>query len=320
MRKKIVILGTGGTIAGAGSGDGSDDYVAGVLPLDKLLAFVSAGEDVVIELEEVGRIDSKDMSDGLLRLLALRTQYWLDKDDVEAVLITHGTDTLEESAYFLHAVIDASKPVILVSAMRPSTASSPDGPRNLADALRVAMYPGARGVMAVAAGSIHSGRDVRKVHPTRLDAFSSGDAGSIGVVEEDRLRMLRKWPVAEGDRLSGAIEHLGATHSPWPRVALLTSHAGLDAGLPILLARAGYAGIVVAGTGNATLHVCLEEGLSVASEMGVSVILTSRCTEGAARVRGRWTDPLLTPLGGPKARIGLQLRLLLAQRKSLELG
>jgi L-asparaginase len=153
---KIVILGTGGTIAGAG-----------------------------------GQVDSKDMGFEVWRELALRCAHWLADTTVKGIVITHGTDTLEETAWFLQSVLAAGKPVVLTCAMRPATALAPDGPQNILDAVTVALDPLATGVVAVCAGVVHSARDVQKDHPYRLDAFSSGDAGPLGFVEENAVRWVK---------------------------------------------------------------------------------------------------------------------------------
>ena len=124
----------------------------------------------------------------------------LARPEVAAIIVTHGTDTLEETAYFLQRVLAPAKPVVLTAAMRPATSRLADGPQNLADAVAVATAPGARGVVVVVAGTVHSALDVRKVHPYRLDAFGSGDAGPIARVEEGRLRSFRPWPEGEAAR------------------------------------------------------------------------------------------------------------------------
>ena len=120
-----------------------------------------------------------------------RVEACLTDPEVRGVVVTHGTDTLEETAFLLQAVLAPAKPVVLTCAMRPSTALVPDGPQNLVDAMQVASEPGARGVVAVCAGQVHSARLVQKVHTYRTDAFDSGDAGPLGLVEAGRLMQRR---------------------------------------------------------------------------------------------------------------------------------
>ena len=188
MPSTVVFLGTGGTIAGA-SADATDSigYAAAQRSLLELLAdlqsLVPALSRTAIEAEQVAQIDSKDMGPAVWQLLAGRVAHHLARPEVAGLVITHGTDTLEETAWLLQRVLAPTKPVVLVAAMRPATALSADGPQNLLDALAVARTTGARGVLAVLAGRVHSAGDLRKVHPHRLDAFDSGDAGPLGVVE-----------------------------------------------------------------------------------------------------------------------------------------
>ncbi len=231
------------------------------------------------------------------------------------LVITHGTDTLEETAFFLHSVLAPSKPVVLTCAMRPATALAPDGPQNVRDAIVVAATPGARGVTVVCAGTLHSALDVQKVHTYRLDAFNSGDAGPLGYVEEGSVRVLRKWPTAMPgarhvfDRVAAALE--------WPRVEILVSHAEARGSIVDALLRereTGSAeplqGLVLAATGNGTLHHALEAAALRAQAAGVAVVRATRCAQG--RILPRQNEVLrdagaLTPV---KARIALMLDLL----------
>src|SRR6185295_170592 len=195
---KVIVLGTGGTIAGT-SADAGDNvgYTAAQLGVALLVRAVPALADVPLEAEQVAQVDSKDMSHAVWRELALRCARQLARDDVAGVVVTHGTDTLEETAWFLQRVLAPAKPIVLTAAMRPATSLQADGPQNLLDAVSVARTPGARGVVAVLGGQVHGARDVRKVHPYRIDAFSSGDAGPIGCIEEGELRLFRAWPDGE---------------------------------------------------------------------------------------------------------------------------
>jgi L-asparaginase len=252
------------------------------------------------------------MDFGIWRTLAQRVAHWLAQEEVQGIVITHGTDTLEETAFFLQALLDPAKPVVLTCAMRPATALAPDGPQNMLDAVAVASHTGARGVVAVCAGVIHSAVDVQKVHTYRLDAFSSGDAGPIGFVEEGRLRLSRNWPSAHAAHGQTAIKSIAmaADGSAWPRVDIVLNYAGADGRAVRALVADGVQGLVVAGTGNGTLHHALEAALLQAQAGGVRVLRATRCLEG--RVLPKGSDVLADSQGlSPvKARVALMLELL----------
>ena len=151
--------------------------------------------------------------------------------EVLGVVVTHGTDTLEETAYFLQRVLAPAKPVVLTGAMRPATSSEADGPRNLLDAVTLARDPCASGVLAVLSGTVHGARNVRKVHPTRLDAFNSGEAGPLGAIEDGRFVAAADRTAALAAMDSTAPVAAALTHpvAQWPRVEIVLSHAGAGA-------------------------------------------------------------------------------------------
>ncbi len=308
--KKIVVLGTGGTIAGtAASAADNVGYTAAQVGVAQLLAAIPALKDQPLHTEQVAQLDSKDMTFDVWRTLASRCAYWLAQDDVQGLVITHGTDTLEETAYFLQAVLAPAKPVVLTCAMRPSTAMVPDGPQNLVDAVTVASSPQARGVVAVCAGVIHAPGDVQKVHTYRLDAFGSGDAGPLGYVEEGALRLLRNWP--GGDKQAAAAALAAAMRAQsFPQVEIVMSHGGATGVVVDALVAQGVQGIVVAGTGNGTIHSALEAGLLKAQRAGVRVLRGTRCANG--RVLATTADVFADSQGlSPvKARIALALELM----------
>lgn len=313
--KKIVILGTGGTIAGTAAQAGDNlGYTAAQVRIEQLVAALPALATSGYELlsEQIAQIDSKDMDFGVWRTLAQRVAYWLAQPDVQGIAITHGTDTLEETAFFLQSVLDPAKPVVLTCAMRPATALAPDGPQNLLDAVAVASQAGARGVVAVCAGVIHGAFDVQKVHTYRLDAFSSGDAGPLGYVEEGRLRFLRNWPSAHAAYGQAAMSTTasGADAQRWPRVEIVMNYAGADGRMVRALVADGVQGLVVAGTGNGALHHALEAALLQAQAQGVRVVRATRCLEG--RVLSHAGDVFADSQGlSPvKARVALMLALM----------
>ena len=232
----------------------------------------------------------------------------LARPEVGAVIVTHGTDTIEETAFLLQTLLQPTKPVVLACAMRPATAVSPDGPQNLSDALAVARHPGAHGVVLVCAGRVHSAIDVAKVHAYRTDPFSSGDAGVLAVVEEGVLTVFRPWP--SGSTLPQVLGPFLAARE-LPRVVLLTGHAADDAWTvqALLQARPGLAGIAVAGVGNGSLHADLEAALRDAERQGVRVALATRC---GGRVVPYPAQPFADRAGlSPvKTRLALSLELL----------
>lgn len=315
--RRIVVLGTGGTIAGrAASGADNIGYTAGEVGVADLLGGIDAPAGVALVAEQVAQLDSKDMAFDVWLQLARRCASWLAEADVAGVVITHGTDTIEETAFFLQAVLAAGKPVVLTCAMRPASSLSPDGPQNLRDAIAVAATPAAHGVTVVCAGAILGALDVQKVHTYRPDAFSSGDAGPVGYVEEGAVRRLRDWPQAVGGASKIPEAKAGATVR-WPRVEIVTSHAGASGALVDLLLQeraSGVAepvrGLVVAATGNGTVHHALEAAALRAQDAGVAVLRATRCANG--RILPKPGDPLrdagaLTPV---KARIALMLELM----------
>lgn len=304
---RIVILATGGTIAGTAA-DAADDlgYRAAQLGVDDLVAAVPALAQRAIETEQVAQVDSKDMTHAIWRRLAGRVDAHLARPEVRGIVVTHGTDTLEETAYLLQRVLAPAKPVVLTAAMRPASSRRPDGPQNLLDAVTVAAEPGWDGVVAAVAGAVHAAFDVRKVHTRRREAFGSGEAGPLGRIEGGRVLRLRDAGPA-GRPLGLAL--LDA--EPWPRVEIVASHAGADGRIvDALLAQGGLDGLVVAATGHGTLHEALEAALHRAREAGVVVHRASRVLEG--RVRGLDGDTFpVSPAGTPQqARVELMLALL----------
>ena len=311
--KKVVVLGTGGTIAGtAASANDHTGYTAGQLGVQHLLDAIPGLNDVLqadsLQCEQVAQLDSKDMDHATWQALAQRCAHWLAQPDVGGIVITHGTDTLEETAWFLHQVQRTTKPVVLTCAMRPATALTPDGPQNLLDAVAVVLDPMARGVLAVCAGRIHNAREVQKIHPYRLDAFSSGESGPRGWVEQGRVRWADpcSWPMAHVH----AGQALALSVADWPWVAVLDSQAGSDARQVQALVAAGVKGLVVAGTGNGTVHQSLLSALSQAQAQGVAVRLTSRCAEGQIVGQAAALQTAPAGLNAYKARVSLMLDLM----------
>ena len=312
QHKKIVILGTGGTIAGmAGDASNNIDYTAGQVGVSQLVSDIGS-LDGEVETEQVAQIDSKDMSFEVWTALANRLQHHLVQSDVQGVVITHGTDTLEETAYFLQSVLNPAKPVALTCAMRPASALAPDGPQNILDAATVVRHEGAHGVVVVCSGVIHGALDVQKIHTYQLNAFGSGDAGAIGFVEENNLILARNWPKGQYIQAQIATENIAILNQvkSWPKVEIVMNYAGASGALVEALIAQGVRGLVVAGTGNGTVHQSLQAALLRAQAQGVQIIRSTRCTQGRVLPRVDDSFPSSNGLSPVKARIDLMLKLM----------
>jgi len=302
----VVILGTGGTIAGTAANAASHvGYRAGTLSANELLAAVPALQGQALEAETVARLDSCDMDHGTWALLARRLAWHLARPEVAGVVVTHGTDTLEETAYFLHRTVAAAKPVVLTAAMRPATALSADGPQNLFDAVTLARRPGVRGVLVAFGGLVIGAADLRKVHGYRVGAFDAGDAGALAVLEDGVLRRFRDWPDDGGDCPAA----LALPTDAWPRVEIVHSHAGCGGGMLEAAVALGARGIVIAGTGNGSVHKELLAAARRAAERGVVVWRASRCLLGGVVGGAADALPSVGPLTPMQARVALMLKL-----------
>ncbi|RZL57834.1 MAG: asparaginase [Variovorax sp.] len=317
--RRVVVIGTGGTIAGRAS-DAHDNvgYSAAEVGIAELVHGL-APEGVTLLCEQVAQVDSKDMDFDIWQALALRCAEWLALPDIDGIVVTHGTDTLEETAYFLHTVLAPAKPVVLACAMRPATALAPDGPQNMRDAICIASGradPDARGVVVVCAGRVHGAPDVQKVHTYRLDAFDSGDVGPLGHMEEGLLRRVRDWPEGDAAMAAARLARVGVLDvEQWPRVEIVTSHAGARGTMIDGCLRGGDGisppqGLVLATTGNGTLHRELEEAASRAQAAGIEVVRATRCTQGTIVPTAQATLRDAGALSPVKARILLMLELM----------
>ena len=307
----VVVLGTGGTISGtAASPDDNIGYVAGTVGVDVLVAAAPGPSGVRVESEQIVQLDSKDMDFATWRRLAERVAHHAARPEVNGLVVTHGTDTLEETAYFLARVVALAKPVVMTGAMRPATSREADGPRNLADAIAVAAAAGQAGVVVAFAGALHAAREVRKVHSSRLDAFASGDAGPLAAIDACRVEEGRPWPSEDATGL----DLLPPPGAPWPWVEIVTSDAGADGRAVRALVAAGVDGLVVAATGNGSIHRELAAALEEAAAARIPVLRATRCLAGgvAAKAEARFASAgELTPV---KARVELLLQLLAARR------
>jgi len=310
---RIRVLATGGTIAGAQTGDARRGYHAAVLSIDALVAAVPRLATLArLEVEQVAAIGSQDMDEAVWLRLAARTQAALAEPDLAGVVITHGTDTMEETGYFLNLVVRSAKPVVLVGAMRPATAISADGPMNLYNAVAVAAHPGVhgRGVLIVANDEIHFARELAKTNTTQVGTFRSGHRGLAGLVNAGRLHLyappVRRNTVASEFSLAGL--------ASLPRVDIVYAHAGMGRELIDAAVRAGARGLVLAGVGDGNAGAAALAALADAAQAGVAVVRSSRTGGGVVERDIEVDDDRLgfiaaDELNPQKARVLLQLGL-----------
>ena len=310
QKRNVYIIATGGTIAGrADSASATVGYKAGELTVEQLIASVP-GLDTLANLtgEQLCNIDSKDMQEDIWLQLARRIEKVTDRDDVDGVVITHGTDTMEETAFFLQLTLQTDKPVVLTGAMRPATAISADGPMNLWQAVRVAADPdaGGRGVLVVMNGQIDAAETVTKGNANALQAFQSPGCGPLGFIVDENITW-RYCGVTKQHFPTEMLTHL-------PKVSIIYGYVGGDDGLFVKAAlRDGSKGLVYAACGNGSVPDKLAGLLQDAAASGVPVVIATRCGGGVVVLPEDMTEKagfiasgLLNP---QKAKILLQLAL-----------
>jgi len=309
---RVRVLATGGTIAGAQT-RGARGYKAAAFSVEALIAAVpQLGELARLDVEQVAAIGSQDMDETTWRKLAARTQAALDDADIAGVVITHGTDTMEETAFFLNLVVRSEKPVVLVGAMRPATAISADGPMNLFNAVAVAAHPGTRGrgVLVVANDEIHFAREIAKTNTTQVGTFHSGHRGLAGLVNAGRLHFYAP-PVR---RHSARSEFSLDGGKALPRVDIVYAHAGMGRELIDAAVKAGARGLVLAGVGDGNLSAVALAAAAEAATAGVAVVRSSRTGGGVVERNIEIDDDRLgfiaaDELNPQKARVLLMLGL-----------
>jgi len=331
VSQKIVILGTGGTIAGLSLVPGAGgDYKAAQVDVETLVS--QAGQAVagiwslpsatslppVLSTEQIAQVDSKDMTETIWQRLLQRVAQLQHDPDVQAIVITHGTDTLEETGFLLHACWPQGKPVVLTCAMRAADAPDADGPGNLRDAILMAGTPGLTGVRMVCNGQVFEGHVFQKVRTDGLQPFGADPIGAMGECREGHYvqhhgpEKTRAYPAvtpAELQRLLAA--------DRWPRVEIVMNHVGADGRLvenAVTVSASSPAherlrGIVVAGTGGGSYSDRLSAALQSAQQQGVLVWRSTRATWGSVRSvsHERFKGVPWSPV---KARVAMMLDIL----------
>src|SRR4051812_6145683 len=310
---KVIILATGGTIAGAGTASDRAGYTAGKIPIEDLIGGIPTVKKIAsITGEQISSVGSQDMTIDIWKKLAIRINEIIAKKQADAIVVTHGTDTQEETAYFLDLVVPSAMPVVLTGSMRPATAISADGPKNLYDAIVVAVNAKSkgRGVLVSFNEGIFDGREVMKMSTTFTNAFGSPNTGPIGHAYDGKVEYYAN-AVREIDPKS-AVEIKPDTKLP--RVDIVYMYADAPPDMIDMLVQKKVAGIVIAGVGNGNFNKAYMEAVKRAVAAGVVVCRASRTSSGRVVLHDEINDDELgtivsDDLNPQKARILLMLGL-----------
>jgi L-asparaginase len=270
----VVVLSTGGTIASVY--DSASGGFAPALSGDQLVQAVPGLDTIArVEVIQVANVSSTNMTPALWVEVSRRASAALERSEVAGVVVTHGTDTLEETAYFLDLTVVSEKPVVLVGAQRAASERDADGPRNLQGAILTAVAPASRGMGTLVAfnGEIHAAREVTKTHTLNVDTFKSPDLGALGFVEPDGVRYYRA-PLRRQTLILPGVVRPG-------RVEIVTNYAGADGSVVRgILAQGGLDGLVVEASGVGNLASALFDALEEVRAAGIPVVVTTRVHTG----------------------------------------
>lgn len=275
----IYILATGGTIAGQGATEVTSGYKAGAISVDQMLSAVPEITDIAqIKGEQVAQIGSQDMNNDVWMKLSKRVNELLKEKDVAGIVITHGTDTQEETAYFLNLTVNSDKPVVLVGSMRPSTAISADGPRNIYNAVACAIDKQSvgKGVMVVMDDKILGADDLAKTNTLSVGTFQNPNYGPLGIMYNGKPIYTRESLKRHTTKSEFDITHLNEL----PKVEIILSYSNATSLFANAALNAGVKGIVVAGVGNGNMTTDLQNTLADAAKKGIAIVRSSRIMTG----------------------------------------
>jgi L-asparaginase len=313
-KARIVIVATGGTIAGSAESTTAAGYQSGAVAVDVLIAAVPQMKKFAdVTGVQVASVGSQDMNDELWIKLATEVNRLLGQPDVDGIAITHGTDTMEETAFFLNLVVKTDKPVVLVGSMRPSTAVSADGPLNLYNGVGVAVDPQARGrgVLLVMNDWIHAAHSLTKTSTTAVQTFMSPVRGLVGVAAYGKNDFYSTPPWKHTTKSEFSVK--GVTKLP--RVDIIYGCADMSPDLIDAAAAKGAKGIVIAGVGNGNMNKASVDAAARVAKSGVVVVRSSRVATGNVGRNVELNDDELNfiasdELNPQKARVLLALALL----------
>lgn len=278
-KPNIHILATGGTIAGTGSSATGTNYTAGQVAIGALLDAVPQIKDIAnVTGEQIVRIGSQDMNDEVWLTLAKKINELLKRPDIDGIVVTHGTDTMEETAYFLNLTVKSDKPVVVVGAMRPSTAISADGPLNLYNAVVTASAKESKGkgVLVAMNGLILGAQSVIKMNTVDVQTFQAPNSGALGYIHNGKVFYNQVTLKKHTTQSVFDVTHLTSL----PKVGIIYSYSNIESDLVIPLLANGYKGIIHAGVGNGNIHKNIFPMLLDARKKGIQVIRSSRVPTG----------------------------------------
>ena len=310
----VVILATGGTIAGAAASGTTAGYQSGAVTIDAMIAAVPGIDKLAtIKGEQIANVGSQDMSFDILLKVAKRINEVAKDGSLAGIVITHGTDTMEESAFFLNLTVKTDKPVVMVGSMRPSTAVSADGPLNLYNAVAVAANPESkgRGVLVVMNDEIHGAHSLTKTSTTDIETFMSPQRGLVGIVAYGKSDFYNKPPWKHTTQSEFDVSNV----TKLPRVDVVFAGVNMQPDLIDASVEKGAKGIVLAGVGNGNVNKASLDAAANAVKKGVVVVRASRVPMGPVGRNVEVDDDKLgfiasDELNPQKARVLLSLALL----------
>lgn len=279
QKPNIHILATGGTIAGTGASATGTNYTAGQVAISTLLEAVPELSNIAnVTGEQIVKIGSQDMNDEVWLILAKRCNELLQRSDIDGIVITHGTDTMEETAYFLNLTVKSNKPVVLVGAMRPSTALSADGPLNLYNAVVTAGAPQSigKGVLVAMNGLILGAHSVLKTNTVDVQTFQAPNSGALGYIFNGQV--FYNMQTLKRHTTNSVFDVTNLTSLP--KVGIVYSYSNIEADMVTPLLSNGYQGIIHAGVGNGNIHKNIFPVLEQARQQGILVVRSSRVPTG----------------------------------------
>lgn len=278
-KPNIHILATGGTIAGTGGSATSTNYTAGQVAIGALLDAVPGLKDIAnVTGEQIVEIGSQDMNDEVWLTLAKKINELLKRPDIDGIVITHGTDTMEETAYFLNLTVKSDKPVVLVGAMRPSTALSADGPLNLYNAVVTASAKESKGkgVLVAMNGLVLGAESVVKMNTVSVQTFQAPNSGPLGYIFNGKVFYNQMTLKKHTTQSVFDVTHLNSL----PKVGIIYSYSNIEADMVTPLLSNGYKGIIHAGVGNGNIHKNIFPVLTDARKKGILIVRSSRVPTG----------------------------------------